>query len=314
MKTISLVVPVFQNEPNLAENLPRMLHAIRTIEGMRPELVLVDDGSTDRSFELLERFAEANPGEVTLVKLTRNFGQTPAIQAGLRHAAGDCVGIISADLQEPENALTDMLRHWRGGAQFVIGERHQRDEGRSHRAASSIYWRLVRRLALRDFPDAGYDFCLLDRAVVDEVCRINEKNTSIFVLLYWLGYKPAFVPIIRSVRRAGQSQWGLWRKVRITVDTLIGFSYFPARLIVVTSLMASCFSLIYLGIMLVIWARYRAAPPGWMTLAGIGFLGGALVLFSLGIISEYLVRILDETRKRPPFVVERVRRATDEGR
>jgi glycosyltransferase involved in cell wall biosynthesis len=305
-KTLSIVIPVYQNEANLDDTVPRLYALRQRLPGYEVELVFVEDGSRDRSFEILSRYAREYPGVVQVVKLTRNFGQTPAIQAGLKHARGDCVGIISADLQEPHELLVDMVRAWEQGAKFVIGERQSRTESLLHRATSGIYWRLIRRFAFADFPAMGYDFCLLDRRVVEDVDRINEKNSSIFVLIYWLGYRAVRLPITRSVRDKGKSQWRLWSKVRFTLDTLVGFTYVPARFITFMGFTAAMACLAYLAVVVFVWVSYNAAPPGWATVVGLLSLLGAMILFSLGIVSEYLLRILDEARKRPPYVVEQV--------
>ena len=229
MKAFSIVVPVYQNRANLPETIPTLLALESSLPGYRLELVLVDDGSTDGSRDLVLAAARENPGRVRAVLLTRNFGQTAATQAGLRHAHGDCVGIISCDLQEPPALFIDMVRAWEGGARFVLGERVERAEGRGHKFLSGIYWYGVRRFAFPDFPSMGYDFCLLDRQVAQDVNRINEKNSSIFVLIYWLGYRPHRIPLRRELRRAGRSQWRLWKKLSFTTDMLIGFTHLPAR-------------------------------------------------------------------------------------
>lgn len=305
-RTFSIVVPVYQNEANLADTVPRLLALREAIGDCALELVFVDDGSTDRSFALLEEFVARHPGVIRVVKLARNFGQTPAVQAGLRFARGDCVGIISADLQEPHEMFVDMLTEWRRGAKLVIGERSAREESALHRALSGVYWGLIRRLAFPEFPRLGYDFCLLDRQVVDEINRINEKNSSIFVLIYWLGYRPVFLPITRRLRDKGTSQWRWWRKIGFTVDTLIGFTYLPARFITFMGFAVSTLCVLYFLYLLGIWYWLHAAPPGWMTFAGLITMLGALGLFSIGIVAEYLLRILDEARKRPPYVVDTV--------
>jgi len=305
-RRFSVVVPVFQNQPNLADTIPRLLDLRRALPGYELELVFVDDGSTDGSLEVLLE-AQARAGaNIRIVKLTRNFGQTPAIQAGLRYASGECVGIISADLQEPCELFVDMVRAWERGAKYVIAERTERSEGKLHQAASSIYWRLVQRFAFPDFPSLGYDFCLLDRQIVAGINGINEKNSSIFLLIYWLGYRPERLPVTRAVRGKGRSQWSLVRKVGFTIDTLIAFTHLPARLISIFGLLMAAACLVYLFALLVQWALYQSAPPGWMTVVGLLTLIGAMVLFSMGIISEYLLRILDESRKRQPYVVEAV--------
>lgn len=312
MKTFSIIVPVYQNAANLPQTLPRLLALAAALPAYQLELVLVDDGSTDGSRSLLVQAATEHPAIVRVVFLTRNFGQTPAIQAGLRHATGDCVGIISCDLQEPCEAFVEMVRWWEQGDRFVIGERSERREGAGHQRLSSIYWSLVRKFAFEDFPELGYDFCLIDRQVAMDVSAINEKNSSIFVLIYWLGYRPRRLPIVRAVRTQGRSQWRLARKVGFTLDTLIGFTYLPARAITLLGCGIALLALVYLAFVLTRWATLRAAPPGWMTVVGLVTALGALNLFALGVLSEYLLRILDEARKRPPFIVERVLGGADQ--
>lgn len=306
MKRFSIIVPVYQNEANLRDTVPALLSLRERLPGYALELVFVDDGSNDRSFQILGEFAARHPGAIRVVRLARNFGQTPAIQAGLRFARGDCVGIISADLQEPHEMFVDMVAAWERGAKFVMGERQVREEGWFHELVSGIYWRLIRGLAFPAFPKLGYDFCLLDRQAVDEINGINEKNSSIFVLIYWLGYAPVRIPINRRLRHKGSSQWRMWAKVNFTVDTLIGFTYLPARAITFMGFATGALCLVYLAYLCVNWLLHDAAPPGWMTVVGLLTLLGAMLLFSLGIVSEYLLRILDEARKRPPFVVEQV--------
>jgi glycosyltransferase involved in cell wall biosynthesis len=305
-KTFSIVIPVFQNEANLPDTIPKLLELQGSLGDYSLELVFVDDGSTDGSLGILRDYAKRIPDKIKVVKLTRNFGQTPAIQAGLRYASGDCVGIISADLQESHELFLEMISAWERGAKFVMGERHSREEGKRHRWLSGIYWNLIRRFAFRAFPTLGYDFCLLDRQVVNEINHINEKNSSIFVLIFWLGYEPVRIPVTRRLRDKGTSQWRLLSKISFTVDTLIGFTYLPARAITLLGFSTALLCLIYLAIVLTQWFLYHKAPLGWMTVVGLVVLLGAMILFSLGIVSEYLLRILDEARKRPPFVVDTV--------
>lgn len=305
-KTFSVVVPVYQNEANLHQTIPRLLELEAALPEYALELVFVDDGCRDGSLAILTDYAARHPATMRVVKLTRNFGQTAAIQAGLRHACGDCVGIISADLQEPHMMFVDMVRAWEAGARFVIGERAAREESRRHQTVSGIYWRLVRRFAFPDFPGMGYDFCLLDRQVAQDINHINEKNSSIFVLIYWLGYRPVRLSITRRQREQGVSQWRPWKKIGFTIDTLIGFTYLPARLITAMGFTTGVLCVLYFLAVLVNWMISRATPPGWMTVIGMLTLLGAMMLFSLGIVAEYLLRILDEARKRPPYVVEYV--------
>jgi len=308
-KIFSIVLPVYQNSENLPVTMPALLMLQNRLPFWKLELIFVDDGSTDDSLGLMNEFAVKYPELVTVVKLTRNFGQNPAIQAGLRYAHGDCVGIISADLQEPCELFVDMVSEWEKGSKFVIGKREDREERWLHRIISGFYWKLIRRASLPGLPELGYDFCLLDRQVVEDINHINEKNSPIFILLYWLGYKPVYLPIVRKLRDKGRSQWKLLNKIKLSIDTLIGFTYWPSRLITMMSISASLLALLYLVFLVYRWKMTGAAPLGWMTVVGLLLLLGSFILFALGIVSEYLLRILDESRKRPPFVVDRVIRA-----
>jgi glycosyltransferase involved in cell wall biosynthesis len=306
MKTFSIIVPTCQNRSNLDTTVPRLLALADQLPEYRLELTFVDDGSTDGSREYLEQIAKQYPDRIQVVLLTRNFGQTPATQAGIRHASGDCIGIISCDLQEPCEKFVEMVRLWEQGHKYILGERVERRENAIHRAGSSIYWLIVRHFAFPDFPRMGYDFCVFDRQIAHEINAINEKNTSIFVLIYWLGHRPYRLPIVRELRSQGQSQWNLRRKIGFTVDTLIGFTYVPARTISALGLCTSVAAMVYLVVVFLRWTVLKAPTPGWMTVVGLVTVLGALNLFAVGILSEYLVRILEEARKRPPYIVDRV--------
>lgn len=302
----SIVVPVYQNEQNLDKTIPCLLGLQQQLKKYELEVILVDDGSTDASLEIIARFARENPAVVKGVKLTRNFGQQAAIAAGVEAARGNCVVIISADLQEPFQLIPEMITHWEKGSKFVIGERVFRSEGLLHRNFSSIYWWLIRRFAFSDFPRMGFDFCLIDRDVAAFVNQSAEKNTSIFTLLFWLGFTPTMVPVERKNRALGRSQWTLRKKIRITLDTLIAFTHLPARFITLASFASMLAAVCYGAVILFNWMSNAQAPEGWMTIVGLILIFGSMILFALGIISEYLLRILDESRKRPLFVKEQI--------
>jgi len=297
---------VFQNAANLPTTIPRLLDLESEIAGIELEIVAVDDGSTDGSWGLLDSAHREHPDRIKVVRLTRNFGQTPAIQAGLRHASGDLAVVISADLQEPPEKIVEMVDRWREGAKFVVAYRGERGESKRHSLIHGLYWKLVRRYGIRDFPASGYDFCLLDRQVINDVNRLDERNTSIFPLIYWLGYTPVMMPIRREARTAGRSQWNLLKKVRLTLDTLIGFTYLPVRAITYSALATGMGAAGYLLFLLVRYIIFRSPVPGWTSTIAVILTLGSMTLFALGIICEYIWRILDEARARPPFVVDRL--------
>lgn len=309
-KLFSIIVPVYQNEVNLDDTIPKLIEMEKELPGYNLELIFVDDGSTDRSYELLVKYYNLHRKKIKVVKLTKNFGQSPATQVGLKEANGDCIGIISADLQDPYELFIEMIKKWEAGAKLVIAERTDRRENVKHRFISSLYWKMVNKFALKDFPLGGFDFCLMDAQVKDDLNKINEKNTSIFPLIFWLGYKFEIIPYTRETREHGISQWTLAKKIRLTLDTFVGFTYLPIRIISIAGLSLAFLSFLFAFITFIRWFSFKSTVPGWTTLALLfSFLGG-MILLSLGIIGEYLWRILDEARERPCYVIDKV--LTDE--
>lgn len=308
-KLFSILVPFFQNEKNVADIIDKLVALIPKLEGISVEIVCVDDGSTDGTRALLQEARERYPQWISLVKLSRNFGQTPAIQAGLHFARGDCVGIISADLQEDPQAFIELIKKWKAGSKYVIAERVGRQETRRHQFISGLYWWILRRSRWTKFPELGYDCCLLDRQLINDLNQMNERNTSIFPLIYWLGYESTRVPIIRTVRKRGHSQWSLRKKIKFTIDTLIAFTSIPSRFVTYSGIFASLVSALYMVRILILWLIQGSTVPGWMSIVGVILLQGGLILFALGVICEYLWRCLDEVRRRPPYIVEEVKTA-----
>jgi dolichol-phosphate mannosyltransferase len=310
MDLVSIVVPVYQNKLNLRDTASKLLSLSEKINDALIEIVFVDDGSTDGSRDILQELSTQEPSRISVVFLTRNFGQTPATSAGLRNARGACVVIISADLQEPWQEIATMVAHWRAGSKFVIGNRIGRDESIWHRSLSGIYWYILRRFAMKGFPELGFDFCLLDRAVVNEASRLTESNTSIFPLLYWLGYRPTLVPIHRSRRTVGTSQWNLRKKIALTMNVIFSFTSLPSLFTTSLALIVSVATALvvaWCGVRLALWGGGLAT---WEWSCLLALVATSCVLVSLAVVCEYLSRILDEVRGRPTFVTERHTMAT----
>ena len=307
MKRLSIVIPIYQNEENIHSTMMELLALQHKIDGYSLQLIFVDDGSTDKSYELLNEYYHKHPSIIKLVMLTKNFGQNQAIREGIRLADGDCIGVISADLQDPPELFLEMLVHWESGVKLVIGERNRREEGPIHRLFSNMYWRFVNKYAVVGFPRRGFDFCLLDRQVKISLDAITERNTSVFPLLFWLGYEHTIINYKRRLRKAGKSQWTLIKKIQLTLDTVIGFTYLPVRFISSMGVVLSLLSFLYAGFLTLRWSIFGSAIEGWTSLAILVVAVGGLTLFSLGIIAEYLWRILDEVRKRPSVVVDSIK-------
>ncbi|MCB0417804.1 MAG: glycosyltransferase family 2 protein [Bdellovibrionaceae bacterium] len=300
-KCFSIVVPVYQNEQNLPTTIPTLLALSDKLEGASLELIFVDDGSTDRSLDILREWCDKHPESIRVVKLTRNFGQIAAIQAGLRETRGDHVGIISADLQDPPELLLEMWDTCAKGHKLVIAERNSRDDGGM---VSSFFWYLVSKFALPGYPRGGFDCCVLDRQIVSELNRFHEKNTHIFPLIFSLGYRCTSIPYRRRRRTEGRTQWTLGKKLKLFLDTFIGFSYLPIRSISLLGALVSFSSLMYGAFIAISYFAFGNQYTGWTTLAVLSSVLGGLILVTLGIVGEYLWRILDAVRPRPPYSVD----------
>jgi len=311
LPVLSIVVPVYFNEDNLPETVPALLSLQDKIGPL--EIVLVDDGSEDGSYKVMEGLQLLHPQAVTLVKLTRNFGSMAAVLAGLSVARGPCVGMIAADLQDPPELLVGMHEAWRQGHKAVFAVRADRAETGFNRWASNTYYGLMHRFALAGYPRGGFDYLLIDRQVVDEVVQIGEKNTNLMSLVFWLGFPAKLIPYVRGERKHGCSRWTLAKKVKLFVDSFVAFSYAPVRVMTVTGFVVSLGAFGYAAFVVAYSLLHGMPVAGFSTLASLVALFSGLQMLMLGILGEYLWRTLDETRRRPPFVIDQVKRVGSSG-
>jgi dolichol-phosphate mannosyltransferase len=305
-KRLSVVVPVFFNEGSL----PHLFRELQDVErqllalGVELELIFVDDGSGDGSFGELVKIKAARPA-TRLVKLSRNFGAVHASKAGLQFVTGDGFLVLAADLQDPPMLVLDMVRHWRAGAKFVTCVRAKRSDPPLTTLFASVYYRLLRAVVVPNYPDGGYDLALMDRVMLPHM-QSSGKNINPNVFAFWLGFAPTVIPYERRPRVHGKSRWTFGKKVKFFLDTLLGFSIVPLRLISLTGLVVSAISLAFVGFVVVNGLLGRYDVPGFATLASIiSFLLG-LVICMLGVIGEYVWRIFDEINRRPEAVIEEV--------
>ena len=303
---LSIVVPIYYNE----ENIPVTWSALRsTLENLPGEIdwevVFVDDGSGDASFDALLALREREPGRIRLVKLSRNFGQVPAILAGLEQARGDCCVVMSADLQDPPELILEMVARWRGGERkIVLANRENREDGLFASMASRIFYRLMRRYAIPNMPEGGFDYFLIDRCVIDIVNRTDEQNSFLQGQVLWTGFEPEVIPYTRRRREIGISRWTLAKKVKYFVDGFVSYSETPIRLITLLGVIVSILSFAYASLILVGKLFWRIPVEGWAPIMIVLLMLGGIQLVMLGVIGEYLWRNNQETRKRPTFVVE----------
>ncbi|MBN2106983.1 MAG: glycosyltransferase family 2 protein [Deltaproteobacteria bacterium] len=306
MKTFSIVVPIYFNELNIPHLIPRLQALQEKLPDYNLEFVFVDDGSGDDSYALLVE-EQKKDKRIRVIKLSRNFGAMSAIQAGLQYVTGDCAGIITADLQEPPELFLEMLAKWEQGNKVVMAFREGRQESKFQSFFSNTYYFLLDAFALKGYPKGGFDLVLVDRQIVNELQQISEKNTNIMSLIFWLGHDRSSISYIRQKREFGTSRWTLSKKIKLVIDSFVNFSYIPIRFISLVGFITALLSFSYGIFIFFLWFSAKGMPVrGWTSIiAIITFLLG-LIMIMLGIIGEYLWRILDETRKRPSYIVDKV--------
>ena len=305
MKKISIVVPVF-NEPDLPNTIPQLLALKDKMHGYEFEFIFVDDGSTDNSLENLLKFKERFPKEIRVVKLTRNFGYQAAVRAGLKVSKGDCVGVISADLQDPPELFLDMIKYWQKGTKGVLAVRKDRQDALPSKLLTKIYYHFLRKYAIPNNPKEGFDFFLLDRQIVDKINMITDKNTNLTMLIIWLGFDYVSIPYERQERKKGKSGFTFSQKFKIVIDSFIGFSYVPIKLLPSIGIIFAIVSFVYGGFIFYNWSVGNIQVEGWTTtIILVTFIGG-IQMIMLGILGEYLWRTLDDTRKRPSYVIDEI--------
>lgn len=305
MKKLSIIIPVYFNEPNIHPLYKVLEKDVLGKINFKYEIIFVDDGSKDKSIQKIKELQNKHP-HIKLVKLSRNFGSHPAILAGLSIANGDAACFISADLQDPPKIILDMLEKWEQGANSVIAVREDREESFLQKSFSNTYYRIMRKIALKNMPLGGFDCFLIDRKVINTVVKMNEKNTSLMGLILWSGYNIATIKYTRKARELGKSQWTLGKKIKYFTDSIISFSFFPLRVITVTGILFSLISFIWMLVVIFSWLFGQIPIQGYTTLILVILFSSGLILFSLGMIGEYLWRILDSSRDRPTFIIEEI--------
>jgi len=309
MPKVSVVAPAYNEEAVLAEFARRVCEALAGT-GYEFELIVVDDGSTDGTFERLRQLHERDR-RVKAVRLSRNFGQELAVQAGLAAADGDAIVLIDADLQDPPELIPRMIQHWRAGSRVVVAQRVARAERWARRMATRLFHWLFRRITpFGEQGDIGL-FCLLDRQVADVLRAMPERHRYLRGLRAYVGFEPAVVSYERAGREGAPRQ-SLSKLVRLAADALFSFSYLPLRISLFAGLIISAFCLFYAAVLFVLGVLGLLFPNSYFgalrergfttTAVAILFLGG-VQLVAIGIIGEYLGRIYEEVKRRPNYVV-----------
>ena len=300
--TLSVIVPCFNEEAVIEHTHARLAQALRAITSDF-EIIYVDDGSRDRTAELLHRLQQAHR-EVRVLRLSRNYGHQIAVSAGLDYAAGDAVVLIDADLQDPPEVIAAMVEKWREGFHVVYGQRTERPGETPFKLwTARAFYRLINRLSEVPIPLDTGDFRLMDRAVVDALKRMPEKHRLLRAMTAWVGFSQVGLPYERAQRLAGESKYPLRRMLALALDGIISFSAVPLRIVTMVGLAFSALSVVGIAYAVIMRLLTDNWVPGWTLIFIAVLLIGGLQFIFLGVMGEYIGRIYSEAKDRPLFLV-----------
>ena len=300
-KLLSLVVPAFNEEEAMEQSFERTYRAMSSI-GYPFEIIYIDDGSRDRTWEIISRLAREHE-EVKALRFSRNFGHQLAVTAGMDEAKGDAVIIMDADLQDPPEVIADMVKAWEQGADIAYGKRmHRKGETAAKKFTAWCYYRLLNFMSAYPIPLDTGDFRLLDKAVADEFKVLREHNRFLRGMSAWLGYNAVPVEYVREERCAGKTKYTLKKMLRLAADGIFGFSSRPLTLIGWAGLAVLCIAL--LGLIATIVCAAVTGVPGWLWAVCALVLLDGVMLCAMGVQGAYTQRIYAEVKGRPLYIIK----------
>ena len=302
MSKISIIVPVYYSADTLMLLYQDMKDKILGQLGDY-ELVFVDDGSGDNSWDIMQEI-KALDDHVVLVRLSRNFGEHAALLAGLSCCSGDCAVTKQADLQEDSELILRLYESWKQGNKVVLAVREERDDNGLYKWFANLYYVIVRKFIMPTMPRGGFDCYLLDRKAIDVLLMLDEKNSSLSLQVLWMGFQTDKVYFHRKAREVGQSRWTMSKKIKLIFDSMMSFSYVPIRFMSLVGVLFNIGAVILFISVLVEYFTKGTPIAGWSSLMCVVLCSSGLILLMLGILGEYLWRTLDAARTRPPFIID----------
>jgi len=304
----SVVAPVFNEEALIEEFYQRVRNVMEGI-GEPWELVLVNDGSRDRSPQLLDQLYAQDPEHVVVLHFSRNFGHQLAITAGSDYARGDAVTVIDSDLQDPPEVIPEFIAKWREGYEVVYGVRAEREgETWFKLFTADLFYRLIQALTDVVIPMEAGDFRLLDRKVVEVMREMHEGHRFVRAMVSWVGFRQIGVPYRRLARKAGESKYPFRKMFRLALDAITGFSFLPLKLALWCGALATAAGLIMALVLLILRLNGSIPLAGQGLTASLVLFMGGVQLLVMGILGEYLGRIYDEVRRRPLYIIREIKR------
>ena len=306
MKKISVVVPMYYEEEVALECYKRLEGVLSNLENYENEIIFVNDGSKDKTLEILSNIASENKN-VKVISFARNFGHQAAVTAGLKYVTGDAILIIDADLQDPPELLPEMLKLWEEGNEVIYGQRKTREgESAFKLFTAKMFYQTLNALSDVEIPKNTGDFRLVDRKVVDTINSLPEHNKFLRGLFSWIGYKQYAFEYERKERFAGKTKYPLKKMLKLAADGIIGFSTKPLKILGGLGIISIIISFIILIYSILSFAfEWNNLAPGWTSImVSITFFAGVQLL-SIWVLSEYIGRIYDETKNRPQYVIDK---------
>ncbi len=299
----SFVIPVYNEQETLPELQRRMVELMNALDAPA-EAILINDGSSDQSQQLMQSIADADR-RFKVLKFSRNFGHQIAISAGIDFSSGQAVVILDADLQDPPEVIHEMIAQWKQGYQVVYAVRKERKgETFFKKASASLFYRFLRKFTEVDIPADVGDFRLVDRQAVNAFKSLRENNRYVRGLFSWIGFRQTAVNYVRAERFAGETKYPLRKMLQFAMNGVLSFSNVPLKLALHLGFLVSCSAFLY-GLFAIL-----AKLAGWYTVRGwasilvvVSFLGG-IQLIVLGVIGQYIGRIYDEVKRRPIYIIE----------
>ena len=299
---LSIVIPAY-NEEKMILKTTEVVSGIMEREKIPFELVFVNDGSKDQTWEMIEKAAEKN-SHVTGIRFSRNFGKESAIFAGLANAEGDCIAVMDCDLQHPPETLVEMYRLWEQGYEVIEGVKRSRGkESILHRASAGMFYKIMSK-AVQIYMSRASDFKLMDRKAVEALLSMPERNAFFRALSSWVGYRTTSVQFDVQERTEGESKWSTWSLIKYAVRNIVGFSSAPLQMITVAGVLTLLLAVV-LGIQSLVKYFCGHALEGFTTVILLLLIIGSLIMLSLGVIGIYIAKIYEEVKGRPRYFIAR---------
>jgi polyisoprenyl-phosphate glycosyltransferase len=305
MQMISVIVPAFNESIGVAaahKAISRMLY--ERLPEMSYEIIFVDDGSSDDTFAQIEVLCVQDQ-HVKCVKLLNNSGAHTAIRAGLEHSSGDMAVFLACDLQDPPDIIPELVDQLKPPYDIVLAIRKKRDDGLKDKLLSRLFFKVMQKFVSDKLPGEGSSMYLMSSRVVSVLRKMDERNLTLESIFVLMNFKHTVVEYERNARELGQSKWTLAKKIKIFIDFFIAYSYTPIKFVSIMGILFSIIGFIYTFFIILRTIFVGDLASGWPALISILLIGFGITNISLGIIAEYIWRILDEARKRPKYIIEK---------